>query len=632
MRFSSIVAAACLAMGVVGCSDTDPDLWPADNSGGSGGLQGSAGEDGHAGAGGGDGGLGGGGGDAGQGGGFGGTAGQGGAGASGEAGAGGQGEGGVGGGGAGGEGGAGGTGGAGGEGAGGEGGALATGPGADCQAPMAGSGTVGDEYVVLDLCHLQAIREDLEAHYVLVSDLDASETRRWNEGAGFEPIGDGNRPFRGSFDGGGHTIDGLVIDRPEADRIGLFGQIGFSGAAVTDVHLAGVDITGKNMVGALVGVIYFGATVAEASSAGEVRGVDHVGGLVGLNQLSDGVVTSSHSSAKVWGQKRVGGLVGENHRAIVRASTSSGEVIGDEVVGGLVGFNTAGGRIFDSSASGEVSGRLNIGGLVGVSNLISSIEGCHSNGNATAAIYQVGGLVGYNTGSIKDSYSTGDALATGSGADDVGGLVGVNYETEASIVGSYSTGNATGRNNIGGLVGRNDRGAKISTSFASGNATSDMSAGGLVGVNSVNSTISQCYSTGDAFAATQAAGGLVGNTTQRAVVRDSYSTGDATAPNAVGGLAGMAFMNAEIVNSYSLGKVIGAKNDGGLIGETPTDPQIVNSYWNTNTSGMGHSNGGEPKSTEALQQEATFVGWDFETIWSIDEGKDYPDLINNPRR
>ncbi|MFO7775646.1 MAG: hypothetical protein R6W89_07610, partial [Candidatus Hydrogenedentota bacterium] len=106
----------------------------------------------------------------------------------------------------------------------------------------------------------QAKAYPLDGHYVVTQDIDASETAEWNEGEGFEPIG---RPrwmgaytnvMNGTFDGRGHVISGLTINRPDYMRqVGLFTVLNID-AVVRDVYLQDVNIQGNRLVGALAGL------------------------------------------------------------------------------------------------------------------------------------------------------------------------------------------------------------------------------------------------------------------------------------------------------------------------------------------------------------------------------------------
>jgi len=79
----------------------------------------------------------------------------------------------------------------------------------------------GHDYTVInDAESLQHMAENLEEYYALGSDIDAAETSRWHEGDGFIPVGDDDDPFEGTFNGLGHTIKDLMIDRPRTDFAG----------------------------------------------------------------------------------------------------------------------------------------------------------------------------------------------------------------------------------------------------------------------------------------------------------------------------------------------------------------------------------------------------------------------------
>ncbi|GAA0531591.1 filamentous hemagglutinin N-terminal domain-containing protein [Pigmentiphaga daeguensis] len=132
--------------------------------------------------------------------------------------------------------------------------------------------------IVASLSQLQGIGGGLDGHYALGRDIDASATAGWNPDgsggfSGFSPIGtnDGSLGFSGVFDGLGHTIDGLTINRPATDNVGLFGYI-IRDSIVRNVGLRGGSTYGRNNTGALVGYSS-GGLVSHAYSTGNVRGV-----------------------------------------------------------------------------------------------------------------------------------------------------------------------------------------------------------------------------------------------------------------------------------------------------------------------------------------------------------------------
>lgn len=207
------------------------------------------------------------------------------------------------------------------------------------------------------------------------------------------------------------------------------------------------------------------------------------------------------------------------------------------------------------------------------------------------------------------------------GSHGVGGLAG--YNTQGNITDSYSTGSVVGQNDVGGLVGGN--GGNITNSYSAvvlrGLSTS---VGGLVGSN--NGKIAGSYSTGNA-AGVSAVGGLIGFNIG-GTATNSYSTGNTTGVSAVGGLVGS---NAQgtVKESYATGNVTGSSSVGGLIGLFL--PGTVGfSYYDKNTSGQSDVGKGTPKTTESMKQQTTFIGWDFDAIWRINEEADYPKLRWQP--
>ena len=187
----------------------------------------------------------------------------------------------------------------------------------------------------------------------------------WNDGAGWQPIGNFSDRFNGIFDGNGYTIFNLFIDRESAQYVGLFGFTSFS-SVIRNAVLLSTDIRGGEYVGSLVGEMSQGS-IFGSRTTGEVEGVDYVGGLVGAS--FNGLINASYSTASVSGDDYVGGLVGWNGSGggDIVATYTTGAVSGDLYVGGLVGYQNWG-SITASYATGTVSGNDRIGGLAGGDN------------------------------------------------------------------------------------------------------------------------------------------------------------------------------------------------------------------------------------------------------------------------
>jgi len=261
-----------------------------------------------------------------------------------------------------------------------------------------------------------------------------------------------------------------------------------------------------------------------------------------------------------------GGLTGENYGTILQCASSVDGIVTSNNdysysdIGGLVGYNR--GSITDSFATGKVS--VNI-----------DYDDCYA-----------GGLVGYNEGSITDSFATGEVSANNNDFCSVGGLVGYHdgYYDNVCISGSYATGNVTVDSDsyccdIGGLVGYSD--GDITDSYATGEVVGKINneydvecyAGGLVGYNS-------CYYDKGYISGSHA----TGNVLAEAILAETISAETESCSNA-GGLVG--FNSAySISGSYATGNVTANTDEngycvaGGLIGDTEYDGGIdtVNCY------------------------------------------------------
>ena len=200
-------------------------------------------------------------------------------------------------------------------------------------------------------------------------------------GKDWTPIGtDYDNSYKGTFDGGGHTITGLTFTTND-EYAGLFGWLNRAGT-VKNVVMEGVQITSNQ--------IYGGS----------------IGGVVGYS----------------WGT--------------IENCSVSGSVSGTVYVGGVVGAQI-GGSITGCSSSATVKGMVDVGGVAGQTNSSATLTACYATGNVTLEIAPKkniagGGLVGMNAGSsLLACYATGNVTSTGSstGYVHIGGFLGNNYTT-----------------------------------------------------------------------------------------------------------------------------------------------------------------------------------------------------------
>jgi hypothetical protein len=233
-----------------------------------------------------------------------------------------------------------------------------------------GKGNSEDPYQITNCTQLQEIKEGSSANYILMNNIDCSDTVNWNEGAGFKPI----IGFSGIFDGQDYKITALYINSPLMFNVSLFGFID-TGAVVSNLGLENVDITGGENTGGLIGVNR--GTVTACYSSGSVDGSSYVGGLVG-KQETKALVDNSYSTANVISiGKSAGGLVARNYGTITN-SYSIGNVNGGSYVGGLVGTG-GGGTTTNSFWNTETSEQASSGGGTGKTTLEMKIQSTFTN-------------------------------------------------------------------------------------------------------------------------------------------------------------------------------------------------------------------------------------------------------------
>ena len=144
---------------------------------------------------------------------------------------------------------------------------------------------------------------------------------------------------------------------------------------------------------------------------------------------------------------------------------------------------------------------------------------------------------------------------------------------------------------------------------------------GLFGYVSAGGTVTNCYATG-AVTGEVSVGGLVG--VNYGTVTNCYATGAVTGDVRVGGLVGYN-VGGTVTNCYATGAVAGNTEVGGLVGANFYGT-VTASYYDTQTTGQSDTGKGEPRTTAAMYQQATFTGWDFTDVWAIVEGVSYPTL------
>jgi filamentous hemagglutinin family protein len=406
---------------------------------------------------------------------------------------------------------------------------------------------------------------------------------------------------------------------------GLVGKNGSAYGNTIDNAYATGNVTGLDGVGGLVGTNT--SRVVNSYATGKVSGTTDVGGLVGNNASSARLLNSHYDieTVTINGSHALtlGGLYGVQYRdwlshGMTLDIANYANSLAYDSAGGHYGLNDVQGLkdllgFADNAAyKFRLTGSIDLAGAPGlwipdfsgvefdgaghtISNLqvdlpfaasvgmfgrvsdASTVRDLGILGGSVVGLESVGGLTGWNKGTISNTYATPSVREVGriGGAASAGGLVGDNFGT---ISNSYAAGTVSGKNSVGGLVGYNGNIGTISNSYAAGSVSGMNLVGGLVGYNS----------------------GTISN---------SCAVGSASGINYVGGLVG--------------------HNGDYFVG------WVSDSFWDTQTSGQATSAAGTGMSTAQMQHLANFTSttsangnvnpaWDFAGTWVMYDTHTYP--------
>jgi hypothetical protein len=160
------------------------------------------------------------------------------------------------------------------------------------------------------------------------------------------PIGSDGHPFRGKFDGGGHTVAGIYIYNTSASYQGLFGNL--SSGTLQDVGVIKSYIYAAQYIGGVVGYST-SSTVSNCYNTGTVSGSKNVGGVAG--SVASGTVSNCYNTGTISG----GGMAGD-------------------MAGGVAGY--VGGTVYNCYNAGKVTGSLT-GSLIGENDSSSTVTNCY---------------------------------------------------------------------------------------------------------------------------------------------------------------------------------------------------------------------------------------------------------------
>ena len=317
----------------------------------------------------------------------------------------------------------------------------------------------------------------------------------------------------------------------------------------------------------------------------------------------------------VKGGNYTGILIGRMANGTISNCTVKGDVEGSQYTGGMAGYveNTP---LSLLSAEGNVTGTYRVGGLAGEVGTSSEVSNCTAASNitttGTAASY-VGGLFGSCASTVTRSHTT--VTVTASGADSyVGGLLGyASAAVQLSFANGTVTVSGTG-SDTGGLVGYAD-GTTITNCYSTANVSGTDYNGGLVAY-ALNTKVDKCYAKGNISGVSYGAGVVAQLDGSNAKLSNSV------AANNILSLSAQSSWGSRVLGGFKNGAPEPEENNYALntmqvslngVPQTKTDDPVE----------------GIAKTAAELMNAATYqgIGWNFSTVWGVDEGEIYPYLL-----
>ena len=467
-----------------------------------------------------------------------------------------------------------------------------------------GSGTQTDPYQVATPEQLNKVRDYLSSHFIQICDIDMTTSTSeggayYNSGAGWTAIGDDNNAFTGSYNGQNHKIIGLTSINETTDYTGLFG---YNKGVLKNITLECCNMFGGKYTGILVG--HNGANNTYSHSVEGIKiiectasGADYVGALAGKN-IGGSISNIEIKDCSITGTEYVGGISGSHDRN----GTSNGEIIDVKLI--------------DSN----VTGTKYVGGIVGKN--YATVENCYVSGKITGGIY-TGGIVGdsYQYVAIPGEIISCFVDGTVVGNQYVGGIAGNIWQTSIEKCANNANIRYIASDNEGVLGGIAAQGNSFSVTECANNgnieyASNVRCAGGIIGYISAYEswlTLEDCYNTGSVFSSNDAnieTGAIVGaacspNRNVVFYIENCYSS-DSTYNNKI--CSGNAKYNPNLSDYMTI---------------SYTNCYLINTNSDT-------SSGVTLLSSDEMKVKDNFVGFDFDTIWSIASEKNsgYPYLSN----
>lgn len=374
-------------------------------------------------------------------------------------------------------------------------------------------------------------------------------------------------------------LDDFVPIGIVADTDGVIKDLGFSGTFNgRDYRIIGLTAKASTSVSTSSNTGLFSTLLGTVKNlniyASRFEGIDTAGAVAGKNSgvidnvttLGNYVVATGSGASQEVGSVKLGaagGISGVNQGIISHVTVADAVVAqgdggsADNVrvtAGGVTGINMDNGKdtneieqveVHSAVTASQSDDSYGLGGVAGLNLSEASIAGAvntgvtHARYGNTITASSVGGIAGANLGSISDSYNDGDIT----GGNYVGGVVGFNDTggkiSNGKISNVVNAGDVYGSGtSIGGLVGFNS--ASVEQASNAGAIDGDYYVGGLVGVNASDATLKNLYNSISAsITGTDYVGGIAGkNEGKISATSRLVNQGNVVGKSYVGGIAG----------------------------------------------------------------------------------------------
>ena len=485
---------------------------------------------------------------------------------------------------------------------------------------LRGSGTESDPYLISNADELYALASSVNAgdpregeFFLLTEDIvlnDISDFEEWTSVNRPEniwiPIGDAlieegfadGHYFSGHFDGGCHSITGAYIRASAGlNGIGFFGIM--RGGSVKNLSLHSFYIPeNAARCGGIAGRAY-GVEFENCIVSGRAGAIRCCGGIVG--ELDGGSITDCTASVHIACSICAGGIVGSSSEVSVTDCRSLGSVCGDNYIGGTVGL--AGACTFTRCTSECAVSSIERAGAIAGFCFDSEFTQCTTGGSVFCGDY-AGGIIGQCQSAVIsecESQALIECDRYGGGAVGMccGSAISL-FRNRGEVSGEYYLGGVAGwshnGNDFGSLLPKTryyDSGAVIAQCVNEARISGEWGIGGIVG---------DCHET---------------------EINDSYNAGEIVSLQYAGGITGYT-ADCVIARCYNSGTVAAGYAVDALIGHNSTNLTEVSDCYYLDASCSSASVYGAALTHEELMLEQSYGGFDFESVWCLDEDTEYP--------